>query len=796
MIKMKKTAMLCTVLVLALSMTFTNIVLADEPEAAVQIEAEATAETTENAEQTTETLRELPETSFELISETDKVALYADKKLGEIKLVDKLSGNEWFSNPQDKSSDIDIGEYKERINSQFSIEYAQAYNKLTTNSSMDCLKYIKTNSKPCLSTKAFNILAGFDENAGHEEVGFCDALDFELVENGIKFIYTMPKYGFKIVLQHTVKDDYMETSILMDESVLSAIHMEKQAVSQFQTRITEIDYNVTRIDLLPMFGAGKIGEEGSMFVPDESGVIINYNNGKENYEEYDMPVYGRYYDTKEYAKRSPGVYMPVFGNIKPQGTLMGVVTEGAPAAFMRAYVSGKNTAFNNAYSSAQICVIESGLGETEGIPYAKSLFGEGDNYTVRYYPLSAENGGYVGMADKYRDYLVNEKGMTSNKDTNNSNVFLDVYGQVNKDKSILGVPVEMPETLTSYEDLINMVEQLKADGVENPTIRYNNWQSTANDGKVAEKVKLSSYLGGKGKFKKLLTYMQENEIDFYPSVDYVNFSEGTWKYSKFSNSIKKLDQSPTTISRNRVPIKLGTKWYLLKPSTLKEGIGNYFTDYAKYGIGGISLDSIGSMVYSDYSKGSSVRVDTAEIWEEVFANAKKTAGKVLSDEANAYVFPYADVILKTPSTDAYCEIANYTVPFYQMVLHGYVNFGTEPVNLSATPEIIRLKGIETGAALTYSVFASPASDVKDTYMDYLFSANFGLVKDTITDYYNTDKAYYEKINGQEIVNHEILATNVTRTTFENGVKAVVNYNEDAVTLEDGTVVEAESYIVQ
>lgn len=81
-------------------------------------------------------------------------------------------------------------------------------------------------------------------------------------------------------------------------------------------------------------------------------------------------------------------------------------------------------------------------------------------------------------------------------------------------------------------------------------------------------------------------------------------------------------------------------------------------------------------------------------------------------------------------------------------------------------------------------------------MDYLFSANFGLVKDTITDYYNTDKAYYEKINGQEIVNHEILATNVTRTTFENGVKAVVNYNEDAVTLEDGTVVEAESYIVQ
>ena len=290
--------------------------------------------------------------------------------------------------------------------------------------------------------------------------------------------------------------------------------------------------------------------------------------------------------------------------------------------------------------------------------------------------------------------------------------------------------------------------------------------------------------------------MTENEIDFYPSVDYVNFSEGTLKYSKFSNSIKKLDQSPATIVRSRVPVKLGNKWYLLKPLTLKEGISNYFANYAKLGVGGIGLDSIGSMVYSDYSKDSTVRVDTAQVWEEVFANAKETAGKVLVEEANAYAFPYADVILKSPSTDAYCEIADYTVPFYHMVLHGYVNFGTEAVNLSASPEYIRLKGIETGAALTYSIFASPASDVKDTYMDYLFSANFDLVKGAIIENYNNDKAYYEKINGQPIVNHEILAQGVTRTTFENGVKAVVNFNDSAVSLEDGTTIEAESYIVQ
>ena len=235
---------------------------------------------------------------------------------------------------------------------------------------------------------------------------------------------------------------------------------------------------------------------------------------------------------------------------------------------------------------------------------------------------------------------------------------------------------------------------------------------------------------------------------------------------------------------------------MLKPQTLKKGLGNYIDDYSKYNVGGISIDSIGSMVYSDYSKGSDVRVSTAKVWEDVFKKANETSGMLMVDEANAYAFPYVNTILKAPSTDAYCEIANYTVPFYQMVLHGYVNYGTEAVNLSATPELIRLKGIETGAALTYSIFASPASDVKDTYMDYLFSSNFGLVKDTMVEYYKADKPYYEKIAGQKITNHEFLAENVTRTTYENGVKAVVNYSDKAFTLEDGTVVEAENYVVQ
>ncbi len=792
----KKKSFICISLMLIVAMAFSTMtVVADEPN---PVEVTAGEEIVDAVTPVVSDGKELPAPVFELIAETEKVALYADKKIGEIKFVDKVNNLEWFSNPQDKNATLDVGAVRERMFSQFTIDYSMAYNPLGTDSSSECLKYTRVASEPTLSAKAFNILAGYNENAGFTEIGLCDSLDHELVENGIKFIYKMPKFGFKIVIQYNVKDDYLETKVLTDESILKSIKMEKQiigGIGDYATRVTEIDYNVTRINLLPMFGAGRVGEEGYMFVPDKSGVIVNYNNGKENYNSYSKTVYGRYYETKGFARRdNNGLYIPVFGNVKQDaGTLMGVITEGAAASLVTAFISGDTTDFNNVYPAMQNSTVEGSYGETEGIPYAESFFGDKD-FTVRYYSLDAQKGGYVGMANKYKEYLVNEKNMKKTE-VEGSSVFLDVYGQVNKDKNILGVPVEMPEALTTYDELVDIVGSLGESGIK-PVVKYSNWQSADNDGKVVEKVKFSSYLGGKGGFKDMAKYMSENGINFYPGVDGINLSKGSLKYRKFASSAKIIDQSPITVTMSRVPIKLGSKWYLLKPNLVKESLGKYMNDYTKYDIGAVAIDSIASIVYSDFTKGSTVRAETVDVWEEVFKNAKETVGSVMVDKANAYAFPYADVILTTPSTDAYCQIANYTVPFYQMVLSGYVNYGTEPVNLSATPEMLRLKGIETGAALTYSIFASAASDVKGTYMNYLYSSSYDLIKDTIIQYYQQDKEYYSKVGGQEIINHEILADDVTRTTFENGVKVVVNYSDAPYVTEDGTVVEAANYKMQ
>ena len=49
---------------------------------------------------------------------------------------------------------------------------------------------------------------------------------------------------------------------------------------------------ITRIDLLPWFGAGAADEEGYLFIPDGSGALVDFADNTHDAPTYRMPVYG------------------------------------------------------------------------------------------------------------------------------------------------------------------------------------------------------------------------------------------------------------------------------------------------------------------------------------------------------------------------------------------------------------------------------------------------------------------------------------------------------------------------
>ncbi|MDR0553356.1 MAG: DUF5696 domain-containing protein, partial [Treponema sp.] len=52
------------------------------------------------------------------------------------------------------------------------------------------------------------------------------------------------------------------------------------------------EYPLTHLNLLPYFGAGGREDEGYLVVPDGSGALIDFNNGRQNQNPYISPVYG------------------------------------------------------------------------------------------------------------------------------------------------------------------------------------------------------------------------------------------------------------------------------------------------------------------------------------------------------------------------------------------------------------------------------------------------------------------------------------------------------------------------
>ncbi|MGN1084748.1 MAG: DUF5696 domain-containing protein, partial [Lachnospiraceae bacterium] len=140
-------------------------------------------------------------------------------------------------------------------------------------------------------------------------------------------------------------------------------------------------------------------------------------------------------------------------------------------------------------------------------------------------------------------------------------------------------------------------------------------------------------------------------------------------------------------------------------------------------------------------------------------------------------------------------ILDYTVPFYEIALHGLVNYTGDAINLSGNALDSVLKCAETGAGLSFAFMKASGDTLQNTeYMDY-FGADYEQWKEWAKDYYLRYKEEMAGLNNQYITDHDVLAEGVTATTYENGTVVYVNYNTKAYT--DGTLtVPAKDYLVE
>jgi hypothetical protein len=157
------------------------------------------------------------------------------------------------------------------------------------------------------------------------------------------------------------------------------------------------------------------------------------------------------------------------------------------------------------------------------------------------------------------------------------------------------------------------------------------------------------------------------------------------------------------------------------------------------------------------------------------------------DNANAYALGYVNNIVNVPMDSNHYRIIDEVVPFYEIVIRGYMNYAGAPLNSSDDFEATLLKGVESGADIYFQWIYEDNSKIVDTDFDYLYSVNYKNWLDKTIACYHRVNEVYQGLQGQTIKKHEKLQIGVYKTTYEKGCEIVVNYNEKPVTVNEVTV---------
>jgi len=197
---------------------------------------------------------------------------------------------------------------------------------------------------------------------------------------------------------------------------------------------------------------------------------------------------------------------------------------------------------------------------------------------------------------------------------------------------------------------------------------------------------------------------------------------------------------------------------VINPESLDKIYNKFIKQYSKYDLHNISVSTLGSDLNSNFDEDAPVNRDDAEAYIEQILGRIKTDGyDIMTDVGNIYAVKYVNHILNATTDSSHHIHASYTVPFFGMVLHGYVNYTGTPLNYSGTPAYDILRSIENGAALYYILCYQNTAYMKD---DKILSKYYGV---DYTTWFESVVESYAELNSQigdlqsyKIVDHRVI----------------------------------------
>lgn len=790
---------------------------------------------------------------MELAAENDTLKLYADLETATVAVVDKRNGQITYSNPLDADDDpIVNGTNKNYLKSQLILD---CFNTARTEGTFDSFSYCTSRGQ--LEVESIKDGLRFIYTLGDLESATgivpqyisratLDRVLASLDDEGVKFVE-------KKYVESEVGDDYLE---LLSGAMKGASQIRKLNRYFEEAGFTEEDYitemensgvegavpisfvipleyrlngdavdvsipmsavqengggSIFRIQLLRYFGAAGTEENGYMLVPNGSGSIINFNNGKTTSENYSEYVYGIDKLAAEYTVRenTEDVKLALYGIFRDHSSILATIEDGASFANISASVAGKIHSYNYVYSSFVLrgndkLSMFGTTGNEADIPIVEKNFYDA-NLTVKYTMLTADNPGYAGAANYYRQRLVDEGVLKAKENpTDDIKFYYDVLGGVMMNKFFLGTRYEGMYAMTTFDQAADISADLAANGISNQVMNFQGWMNRGYYHDVVDKIKVPHALGGKGDLKKLNDTVAQNGGTLYADVAFQKVTEISKRYSEGNESSRYYGGgyiasfglvNPATLRQTS-----GLGWseniyYLISPKFLGRYVDQFTAKIGKYNVDGISLRDLGNTLHSDKKRTNIItREEALDVVKASLGQLEATNKKIMVNDGNDYAFAYADDIINAPVSDNDYYIVDATVPFYEMLIHGYIDYSGAVINLSDTYDKsdIVLGLVEAGASPHFMFTYQSSSEIKDTGLNRFYSTNYDNWRDDAIGIYSAVNDALGAVSNACITNHEILENDVRVITYDNGVKIYINKGTSDQKV-DGVEVPAKSY---
>ena len=703
--------------------------------------------------------------NMKVYAENTRFRLYVNEKTAIFAIEDKQNGYKWWSSYYNTDSSNKTRLSKR--NTIISIDVVSTENKTVETS-----------------------VRAYDNNVKKK----CEKID-----GGVRFTFHYNKYDIDVPLDIILGDNGSFRA-----TVPSSLIVENRPETDPVTG--DSGYQILNVNVLENLGATYYGDEGMIVIPDGSGAVINYNNGTSygDNNTFESKVYGddlavgKLYESDKIEK----VTMPVMANInKTTGAgLVMISTDGDAYAYAHAMVTGQNvTDLNACWFEYMIRTRDNYFmgSSNAALTVYEALGIKAGDLSTTYYPIYGNDLSFTDAAAIYRDYLINTIGVTKKTKTDDAPYILTLYGGTVKTQSILGFPVEVQTAATTYKEALEILRELEAKGVTNIKIIYEDFNEAGIVGEIAATFQYSSKLGGKNDYTELKKYVDEKQFELYPSCDIMEFYKSGNGYSFTLNSSKQITKAYAT----QTPFELAfglphlTKksWTILSPYYFTDIFNKLRDTFKAEGTDCISLNQASNVLYSDFSRHNTdgrdyiIREDTINILTEGYGKLKDNGFKIMTENANQYILPYADYIKDVPLYSSNYDISDYDIPFAQAVLHGLVPYTTKAINRSADAEELRLLSLVTGTPIHYEMMYENPNKFSDSEYDVYYYTNYkGWLDRSVSEYKLFDEIV-RSVSDAQITKYERLSDGEYKSTFSNGNTIYVNTSTYEVKFNDKPV---------